>query len=165
MSNVHFSSATDEWATPVWLLEELGHEFGPFDLDVCATPANAAADAWFTREQDGLQQAWAARCCWMNPPYGRTIGHWMRRAHESVVVGDCDRVVCLVPARTDTRWWQELVLRHAALVRFLPGRVTFGQAKHSAPFPSAVVVFDRTAQPSLSPLRPRGAEGIGGLKT
>ena len=153
MNPVHFSSATDEWATPVWLRVELEEEFGPFDLDVCASEANAAAPAWFTREVDGLQQAWVARCCWMNPPYGRGIGQWIRKAHESVAAGECERVVCLLPARTDTRWWQQVVVPHAALVRFIAGRVTFGQAKHSAPFPSAVVVFDRTAQPSLSPLR------------
>ena len=151
MNPVHYSSATNEWATPRNLLWRLAMEFGPFDLDVCATGQNACAARYFTRDDDGLAQVWAARCCWMNPPYGRTIGDWMRKAHDSVQAGDCVRVVCLVPARTDTRWWQEIVTC-AALVRFLPGRVKFGDAKAGAPFPSAVIVFDVTALPSLSPL-------------
>ena len=151
MNPVHFSSATDDWSTPRELLWRLAMEFGPFDLDVCASATNACAIRYFTKDDDGLAQVWAARCCWMNPPYGRTIGDWMRKAHDSVQAGDCVRVVCLVPARTDTRWWQEVVTR-AALVRFLAGRVRFGGTKTGAPFPSAVVVFDKTAAPSLTPL-------------
>lgn len=153
--SVLFSSATDEWSTPRDLLAQLADEFGPFDLDMCATADNAAAARYFTRADDGLQQAWAATCVWMNPPYGRPMPQWMAKARASVAAGSCRRVVCLVPARTDTRWWQQVVQPHAALVRFLPGRVTFGQARHPAPFPSAVVVFDQTAQASLTRLRTR----------
>lgn len=153
--SVLFSSATDEWSTPRDLLAQLADEFGPFDLDVCATADNAAAARYFTRAHDGLQHTWAATCVWMNPPYGRPMPQWMAKACASVAAGSCRRVVCLVPARTDTRWWQQVVQPHAALVRFLPGRVTFGQARHPAPFPSAVVVFDQTAQASLTRLRTR----------
>lgn len=150
--SVHFSSRTDQWATPRALLEALAAEFGPFDLDVCADASNAAAAAYFTAEQDGLRQAWQARCVWMNPPYGRAIGQWVTQAWRSVLHGEAHRVVCLLPARTDTRWWQQVVQPQAALVRFLPGRVRFGEARAGAPFPSAVVVFDMTARPSLTKL-------------
>jgi site-specific DNA-methyltransferase (adenine-specific) len=151
MNPVHYSSATDNWATPRDLLARLSAEFGPFDLDVCADVMNAAAERYFTRSDDGLTRAWSAQCCWMNPPYGRGISLWIEKAHASVMTGDCQRVVCLLPARTDTRWWQRFVVG-AALVRFLPGRLRFGAAKTGAPFPSAVVVFDITARPSLSRL-------------
>jgi len=147
-----FSSATDQWATDRAVLARLAEEFGPFDLDVCADAQNTAAPRWFSAEQDGLAQIWTARGVWMNPPYGRTIGLWIRKAADSVSDGHCRRVVCLIPARTDTRWWQQVVMPRAALIRFVPGRLRFGSAITPAPFPSAVVIFDETAQLSLSRL-------------
>jgi phage N-6-adenine-methyltransferase len=137
------SSTTDEWATPPDLFGRLSRWFGPFDLDVCATVENAKCPRYFTREVDGLQQEWAGRC-WMNPPYGRAVGKWVRKAWESSGSGAI--VVCLLPARPDTRWWQEYVIPYAATVDFLPGRVRFGGATSGAPFPSAVVVFHPQAE-------------------
>lgn len=135
---VHFSSTTDEWATPQDLFDELHREF-KFTLDVCASPENAKCKRFFTRETDGLAQDWAGTC-WMNPPYGDVIGDWVAKAHET---GKHATVVCLVPARTDTAWWWDHV-RHGE-VRFLRGRLKFGGAESSAPFPSAVVIFGRPA--------------------
>lgn len=136
MSNVHFSSKTDLWETPQELFDALSVEFGPFDVDVCATPENAKCAKYYTREDDGLSHVWEGRC-WMNPPYGREIGLWMRKAYESSQSGAT--VVCLVPARTDTAWFQDYAMK--GQVRFLRGRLKFGGSKNSAPFPSAVVVF------------------------
>lgn len=133
---VHFSSQTDEWATPQDLFDELDREFG-FDTDVCALPHNAKCERYFTPAIDGLRQTWSGRC-WMNPPYGRNIGLWVAKAHASAIEGAL--VVCLLPARTDTAWWHECVTKSSE-VRFLRGRVRFGAARHSAPFPSAIVVF------------------------
>ena len=142
MSNVavHFSSATDLWATPQAFFDALNVEFG-FTTDVCALPENAKCPAYFSPEQDGLSQQWVGTC-WMNPPYGREIGRWVRKAHESSKAGAT--VVCLLPARTDTRWWHE----HCAYgeVRFVRGRLKFGTATTSAPFPSAIVVFRPRAE-------------------
>jgi hypothetical protein len=73
----------------------------------------------------------------MNPPYGRTIARWMAKAVESAAAGAT--VVCLVPARTDTAWWHDYAVKGE--IRFLRGRLKFGGAQHSAPFPSAVVIF------------------------
>lgn len=134
--SVHFSSKTDLWATPESLFQELAAEFG-FTLDVCATAENAKCGAYFTKEQDGLRQQWTG-VCWMNPPYGRDIGLWVRKAFESSQDGAT--VVCLIPARTDTAWWHEHVTK-ATEVRFIRGRLRFGDAVASAPFPSAIVVF------------------------
>lgn len=135
MTPVHFSSATCEWETPLDFFRDLDREFG-FDVDVCATPDKAKCLRYYTPEMDGLAQTWRGTC-WMNPPYGRQIGKWVRKAYESAQAGAT--VVCLLPARTDTAWWHDYCQR--AEVRFVRGRLKFGGAKHSAPFPSAVVIF------------------------
>jgi phage N-6-adenine-methyltransferase len=136
MHQIHFSSATDLWSTPQWLFDLLDAEFG-FETDVCALAQNAKCQRYFTPTTDGLAQEWSGTC-WMNPPYGRAIERWVRKAHQSSLAGAT--VVCLLPARTDTNWWHGHVA-HAAEVRFLRGRLRFGGAKSGAPFPSAVVVF------------------------
>ena len=128
--NVHFSSKTDLWETPQ-------DTFDALDVDVCAVAGNAKCARFYTPETDGLAQDWAPSRCWMNPPYGRTIARWMRKAWEESLRGAT--VVCLVPARTDTAWWHDYAMK--GQIRFLRGRLKFGNAKHSAPFPSAVVVF------------------------
>lgn len=130
-----FSSKRDDWATPIDLFRLLDIEFG-FELDVCATRENTKCNAFFSPEVDGLKQKWRG-ICWMNPPYGVAIGEWMAKAYLSSLEGAT--VVCLVPARTDTRWWHDFAMRGE--IRFLRGRVSFGDGKKSAPFPSAVVIF------------------------
>lgn len=135
--SVHFSSATDLWATPQDYFNKIALEHGPFDVDVCALAGNAKAPVFYTPEVDGLAQEWAGTC-WMNPPYGRGIGAWMRKAYESAKAGA--KVVCLVPARTDTAWWHDYAAKGD--VTFIRGRLKFGDAKNSAPFPSALVVFE-----------------------
>lgn len=138
--SVHFSSATCEWATPPELFAELDREFG-FDLDPCATVDNAKCDRFFTRAEDGLAQKWSGRV-FMNPPYGRAIGGWMRKAWESAQ-STAELVVCLVPSRTGSAWFQDYAMRGE--VRSLRGRIRFEGAASPAPFDSAVVVF-RNAQ-------------------
>lgn len=134
-SNVHFSSETDLWATPQDFFDRLNAAY-LFELDVCATPENAKCARYFTKDDDGLMQEWCGSV-WMNPPYGREIGAWMRKAYESSLRGAT--VVCLVPARTDTAWWHDWAMRGS--VTFIRGRLKFGDAVNSAPFPSALVVF------------------------
>lgn len=132
-----YSSARGDWETPLDLLASIPLKF---DLDVCASATNAKAPRFFTKEDDGLKQAWTG-VCWMNPPYGRQIGKWVEKASDSGKQGAT--VVCLLPARTDTRWFHEFVLPALRLgrVRFLKGRVKFVGAKSAAPFPSMIVVF------------------------
>lgn len=144
-----FSSATDDWATPQWLFDQLDEEFH-FALDVCASKSNHKARSWYgldhttTSRRDGLARDWARDAdgrgaVWMNPPYGRTIGAWMAKAREAAENGAT--VVCLVPARTDTHWFHEQVLAAGAEVRYLRGRVKFGDATNGAPFASLVVIY------------------------
>lgn len=142
--NVHFSSETPEWATPPDFFRELDEEFG-FTLDPCATAANTKCSRFFTIESDGLSQSWKGAVVFMNPPYGRGIGAWVRKAWEESVHAT---VVCLLPARTDTAWWHDYAMNGE--IRFLRGRLKFGGSKNSAPFPSAVVVFRRRGTPNAT---------------
>lgn len=135
--SVHFSSASDLWETPQDFFDKLSAIYS-FTLDVCALPENAKCATFFTPEQNGLAQKWEG-VCWMNPPYGREIGHWMRKAYESSLQGAI--VVCLVPARTDTAWWHDYAMKGE--ITFIRGRLKFGGHENSAPFPSAVVVFQQ----------------------
>lgn len=135
MNTVHFLSQTPEWETPQNLFDELNRVYH-FTLDPCATPHNAKCAHFFTREQDGLSQTWDG-VVFLNPPYGRAIGKWMQKAYESSLKGTT--VVCLVPARTDTRWFHTYCLQGS--ITFLRGRLKFGNARSSAPFPSMLVVF------------------------
>jgi site-specific DNA-methyltransferase (adenine-specific) len=135
---VHFSSGSAEWSTPLWLYDALNAKFH-FTLDPCATTENAKCQNFFTAQVDGLAQDWGHNVVFMNPPYGRVIARWMRKAFESAQQGAV--AVCLVPARTDTRWWHQYAMR--GHVCFLRGRLKFGGARHGAPFPSAIVIFGR----------------------
>ena len=127
------TSITDQWATPQDFFDQQNALHGPFDVDVCADATNAKCAVYFDKDADGLKQTWTGKC-WMNPPYGRDIGKWMKKAYESGAT-----VVCLVPSRTDTKWWHDYAMKGE--ITFIKGRLKFGSALNSAPFPSAVVVF------------------------
>lgn len=133
--SVHFSSDRNDWSTPDDLFAELDDIFH-FDLDACATNANAKCDRFYTPEQDCLRLPWTGTV-WMNPPYGREIGAFMRKAFHESHKGAT--VVCLVPSRTDTAWWHDYAKQGQVI--FLRGRLRFGGATTSAPFPSAIVIF------------------------
>lgn len=128
-----FSSKTDQWATPQDFFDKLDAEFH-FETDVCATAENAKCERYFTPEMDGLKQEWTG-VCWCNPPYGRQIGKWVKKAAESNAT-----VVMLIHARTDTAWFHDYIYGKAE-IRFVRGRLKFGGSKINAPFPSMVVVF------------------------
>lgn len=134
------SSDLPNWGTPQDLFDKLNAKYG-FELDVCASDDNAKCKRYFTKETDGLAQEWGG-VCWMNPPYGRAIRKWMKKAYEESLKGAT--VVCLVPARTDTAWWHDYAMKGE--IEFLRGRIKFvhpeGNVSQSAPFPSAIVVFN-----------------------
>lgn len=132
-----FSSATPEWSTPQDLFDKLDAEFH-FTLDVCANEKNAKCILYYTKEDDGLLQSWDNQIVWCNPPYGKVIGDWIKKA--SIVMGGV--VVMLLPARTDTRWFHTYIYKNPNVeIRFLKGRLKFGGCKNSAPFPSMIVIF------------------------
>jgi len=123
-----------EWGTPQRLFDELHREFN-FTVDVCATAENAKCQKYYSKLEDGLAQDWTGEVCWMNPPYGRAIATWLKKAATSRAT-----VVCLVPSRTDNLWWQQWVMM-ADEIRFVRGRLSFVGAKDGAKFPSAIVIY------------------------
>lgn len=131
------SSNTDKWATPQWLFDALNFNYH-FSVDVCAMPENAKCECFFSPEQDGLKQKWEG-ICWMNPPYGKEITKWVKKAYDSAAEGAL--VVALIPARTDTAWFWDYVYRKAK-IEFIRGRLKFGDGKGAAPFPSMIAVWE-----------------------
>jgi phage N-6-adenine-methyltransferase len=162
-TDVMFSSKNEKWETPASVISDLSTVFA-WTLDVCASRPNVC-ERYFSPDDDALTKTWHG-LCWMNPPYGRQIGRWMLKARTSDAT-----VVCLVPARTDTRWWQESIRASAlSLVVHIAGRLTFGSdaywadywnslnegghaynskgevRKNAAPFPNAFMVFGHINQ-------------------
>lgn len=137
-TDVMFSSKTDEWATPQEFFNNLDDEFH-FTVDVCATEENAKCNKYYTRQDDGLAQDWNGEVVWCNPPYGREMPNWIKKCAEHAEAGGA--AVMLIPARTDTKAFHEYIYGKAE-IRFVRGRLKFGNAKNTAPFPSMVVIFD-----------------------
>lgn len=131
-----FSSATDQWATPKSFFDRV-HSVFSFQTDVCADMSNAKCPLFYTESDNGLSKNWTG-VCWMNPPYGKTIGLWVEKAYKSAKENGAT-VVCLLPARVDTKWWHDYCAKGE--VHFIKGRLKFGNSINSAPFPSALVVF------------------------
>jgi phage N-6-adenine-methyltransferase len=133
--SVHFSSKSNEWSTPQDFYDQLNQEFS-FTLDPCATDENAKCAKYYTQKDDGLSQSWDNEIVFCNPPYGREIKHWVKKASEA----KGGIVVLLIPARTDTSYFHDYVYGKAE-IRFIRGRLKFGDSKQSAPFPSMLVIF------------------------
>lgn len=182
MHEVHFKSQSGEWGTPQHLFDDLDEIFH-FDLDVCATKSNAKCMRYFTKEDNALDPTnrWETSC-WMNPPYGREIRDWIIRARLAEQVNKNSLVVCLIPARTDTRWWQANVGSASAVVfireldfelpsKFytypIPGDINsifqpISEADNtprgmitqaSAPFPSALMIFGKLSEQEILELK------------
>lgn len=167
-TDLFFSSETDQWATPLDFFKKVDAVFR-FETDVCADAKNAKCEKFFDAEANGLKQIWTG-VCWMNPPYGSPesicgpnckkkscqsrgyhnavykpgIEDWVKKDYESSLAGAT--VVCLVPARTCSAWWQDYIVKGEIML--IRGRLKFGNSENSAPFPSALVVF----RPSLKNL-------------
>ena len=138
MTDVMFSSQTSEWETPQSLFDAL-NAIHHFTLDPCATSENAKCQRYYTKEDDGLIQNWEGASVFCNPPYGREIGAWVKKAYDEAQKPRT-KVVMLIPARTDTAWFHDYCVK--GKVEFLRGRLKFGGSKNSAPFPSMIVIFE-----------------------
>lgn len=135
---VMFSSKDDKWSTPQDFFDELNAEFG-FTLDPCADEFNHKCNKYYTEEDDGLLQDWEGEIVFCNPPYGKHIKDWVRKAYIEGYKPNTT-VVMLIPARTDTTYFHKYIY-HKAEIRFIKGRLKFGNSKNSAPFPSMVVIY------------------------
>jgi phage N-6-adenine-methyltransferase len=133
-----FESRRQDWPTPDSLYDTLNAEFH-FNIDLAADDKNTKCFDFFDAERDALQQKWYG-VGWLNPPYGAKTGKlsdWVKKAYEE---SKYCTVVMLIPARTNTRWWHQFVMK-ASEIRFINGRPKFGDATHGLPQPLAIVVF------------------------
>ena len=124
--------------TPKYLFDKISSIFN-FSLDVCALPENAKCESYYTPKDDGLSKPWRGGV-WCNPPYGREISSWVKKAYEESQKEYNSFVLMLLPARTDTKWWWEYVQGKATLF-FIKGRVKFGDHNVGAPFPSVLALY------------------------
>lgn len=134
-------SRGSDWGTPQELYDKLNDEFH-FTLDVCASDWNHKCQAYFTEVEDGLVSNWNKEIVFMNPPYGKVLNDWMKKAYESYLNGAT--VVCLVPAATDTAWWHEYAMKGE--IRFLRGRPRFMTKEGTWQqifSPSVIVIFKK----------------------
>ena len=129
--------------TPKYLFDRISSIFN-FSLDVCALPENAKCESYYTPKDDGLSKPWRGGV-WCNPPYGREISSWVKKAYEESQKEYNSFVLMLLPARTDTRWWWEYVQGKATLF-FIKGRVKFGDHNVGAPFPSVLALYIKDFQ-------------------
>ena len=139
-----FTSDKNYWETPQDFFDEL-HEKYEFTLDAAATDENAKLPNYYTVEDDALKQKWEGRV-FVNPPYGREIKHWVKKAYEESLQPYNECVVMLIPSRTDTIYWHEYIFGKAKEIDFLKGRLKFeinGKGKAAAPFPSALITYSK----------------------
>jgi phage N-6-adenine-methyltransferase len=145
MTKPYHTSNRDDWETPAAFFKKLDEELH-FTWDVCASEENTKHEHFFSRSANGLTCAWGGLRCWMNPPYSFTQA-WIVKAYNECASHRTfyspTLVAALVASRTDTVWWQQYVLGpHTREIRFVRGRLKFEGAPYSAPFPSAVIIFD-----------------------
>jgi site-specific DNA-methyltransferase (adenine-specific) len=142
MNKALLSSKKMDWCTPNDFFTKLNNEFH-FTLDAAASKANAKCDSFYTQEDDALSKDWEGETVFVNPPYGREIGDWVKKAYEESRKPNTV-VVMLIPARTDTKYFHEYIIGKSD-IRFLKGRLKFeyedGSGAWAAPFPSMVVIF------------------------
>lgn len=141
------SSDKQDWETPWNFFNKIPYQF---DLDACAYPSNTKCTNFYTEADNALIQKWKGTV-WMNPPYSDALPTWLIKAYEESQKDYCERVVCLVPARTDTKWFHNIACKGKILL--LKGRVKFidpeNSDKNSPPFPSMLVVYDKKIKPSI----------------
>jgi len=125
-------------AAPQAWHDNLNLEFD-FTLDPCCTHEPAKCSKHFTPGENGLAQSWAEETVFMNPPYGKEVGFWMKKACEEAR-DNLALVVCFVRASVDMEWWGHYAAR-ATEIRFSKERVTYAGAETAAPFPVAIVIF------------------------
>lgn len=140
MNRILFSSEKEDWETPLDLYKKLNDEFH-FTLDPCANEFNHKCDNYYTVENDGLKQNWGGQIVFCNPPYGRKIYEWVKKAYEESQKSNTT-VVLLIPSRTDTKYFHEFLYKKENVeLRFLKGRLKFSGSENSAPFPSLVAIL------------------------
>lgn len=155
MNNILLKSSSDEWETPQEVFNYLNGVY-KFTLDAASTPQNAKCAEFYTQHQNALIQPWDGRV-FLNPPYSK--GNQYRFIEKAINEvrnnSKCEIVVALVPARTDTKLWHDLIFKNASEVIFIKGRLKFlnpnnpNSSGNSSTFPSCVVVLEPQLKPSV----------------
>ena len=135
------SSKNHTWETPVDFFKKV-NDFYNFNLDCCAEISTAKCDEYYTKEDDALGLEWCG-VVWCNPPYGKEQIKFIEKAMNEVEIGNAETVIMLIPSRTETKVWQDLIFKKSTSIHFIKGRLKFGGSQHNAPFPSALVVFGK----------------------
>lgn len=139
-------SASSDYGTPEWLKKWAKEHYGPFDLDPAATAATSLGKRFYSRRDGGLTKPWTG-LVYCNPPHARALGEspdpWLRKAVEEIDAGRCRGALMLVPARTDTAAFHEVIWARAHIVYLIRGRLRFVKkgTTNAATFPSMLVVF------------------------
>jgi site-specific DNA-methyltransferase (adenine-specific) len=145
--DILFSSDVQTYSTPQDFFDWVNLKYN-FTLDACADRSNHKCKKYFTEEQNGLLQSWTNETVWVNPPY-KYSKEWVKKSLHEVVDNNCNCVVLLIPARTDTILFHETVVLNATELIFIKGRLKFSGNKNSATFPSMLVIFDNNRGKSL----------------
>lgn len=133
-----YKNARDNWTTPEDLFIDLNNEFH-FTLDPCSDIYNHKCEKFYTIADNGLDQSWAGEIVFCNPPYGRNISKWVKKAYYEYILNNTFSVL-LIPASTDTSYFHDYIYG-VAEIRFIRGRLRFGGSSQNAPFPSMIVIY------------------------
>ncbi len=128
-----------EYSTPPKIVEPLIKEFN-ITKDVCASSKNHKLPDYWTKEDDALTKTWNGNC-WMNPPFGRQISKWVRKAYSESGNGT---QVCLIPVRSNTKWWAEVSPNSE--IRFINGEVNFNNEPRGLWLPMCIIIFGEQAK-------------------
>ena len=132
-------SKKTEYSTPPKIVEPLIKEFN-ITKDVCASSENHKLPDYWTKEDDALAKTWEGNC-WMNPPFGRHISKWVRKAYSEASNGT---KVCLIPVRSNTKWWAEVSPNSE--IRFINGEVNFNNEPRGLWLPMCIIIFGEQAK-------------------
>lgn len=141
LGNVKFSSDRVDYSTPIKLFTPINDEFN-LELDVCANNENHKLNSFFVKEDNALSKDWKGNC-WMNPPFCKDLGKWVKKAHSETQKHGGTKV-CLIPVRSNTKWWAEVV--KDAEVRFINGEVNFNEEPRGLWLPMCFLIFGEKAK-------------------
>lgn len=130
-----FKSTNQSWETPDDLFQKIDSMFH-FTRDVCASSINYKCLDYYTEEDSCLDKTWDG-VNWMNPPY-KNMKQFIKKAFDE---RNNAVTVCLIPARTNTKWWHEYCMKGEIL--FICGRPKFKGCIHGLPQPLVLVIFGR----------------------
>lgn len=142
-SKIAKSSRTEEYGTPLEMYQKLNKIF-KFKIDPATTPDNPLrTEVFYTKEQDGLKKEWN-RNTFINPPFGKKdkkngketdITNWIYHMYSQATIHENKKYVMLLPARTDTKWFQEMILtdfKDDSVIYFVKGRQKFINPEYNA---------------------------------